>query len=62
MVISRLPRSVEMDKQTFLKLWDMSADASTQHLFLRLDHEEYSAEPSTPESIYKFYPSVSILF
>jgi hypothetical protein len=62
MMTSSLSWAVAMDKQTFLKFWDMSADASTQQLFLRLDQEEYSTEPLTKESIRKFYPSVGIPF
>jgi hypothetical protein len=47
-----------MDQETFHKMWHMSGEEATQHLFLRLNHEEYYVENRVDESVLKFYPSV----
>jgi hypothetical protein len=47
-----------MDQETFHKMWYMSGAEATEHLFLRLNQEEYYAENMVDESVLKFYPSV----
>jgi hypothetical protein len=51
----------EMDQETFHKMWHMSGEEATQHLFLRVNQEEYYVEKRTEESALKFYPSVCCL-
>jgi hypothetical protein len=50
--------TIEMDQETFHKMWHMSGEEATQHLFLRLNQEEYYVENRVDESVLKFYPSV----